>query len=91
MCCIKLQLEIQKQKGKNMSDFKEQFSSLMGKIIRVETRKHKLPLFGKLIAVSDEFLTLERRDGSPTILHKGAIIVVELTFRQPDGADNGSI
>jgi hypothetical protein len=80
-----------KQKGKNMSDFKEQFGSLMGKIIRVETRKHKLPLFGRLIAVSDEFLTLERRDGSPTILHKGAIIVAELTLRQPDGADNGSV
>jgi hypothetical protein len=74
-----------------MTDFKEQFSSLLGKVIKVETHKHKLPLFGRLIAVSDEFLTLERRDGSPTILHKGAIIVVELTLRQPDGADNGSV
>jgi hypothetical protein len=56
----------------------------MGKIVRVDTEKHKLPLFGRLVGISDQFLTLERRDGRLTMIKRKTILAIEPTVNQHD-------
>ena len=51
-----------------------EFDPLLGKIIRIDTEHHKLPVFGKLIAISDQFLTIERADGRTTIIRRKAVL-----------------
>jgi hypothetical protein len=63
---------------------KNEFSPLLGTILRIDTEKHKLPLYGRLIAVSDQFLTIERRDGRMTLIKRKAIVCVEPTVNQPE-------
>jgi hypothetical protein len=55
----------------------------MGKIVRVDTEKHNLPLFGRLVGISDQFLTLERRDGRITMIKRKTILAIEPTVNQP--------
>ncbi len=54
-----------------------EFEPLLGQIIRIESEKHKLPLFGRLISISDQFLTIERIDGRTTIIRKKSILAAE--------------
>jgi len=54
-----------------------EFSPILGQIVRIESENHKLPLFGRLISVSDQFLTIERVDGRITIIRRRAILAVE--------------
>jgi len=54
-----------------------EFSPILGQIVRIESENHKLPLFGRLISVSDQFLTIERVDGRITIIRRRAILTVE--------------
>jgi hypothetical protein len=67
------------QNGKNKMTEKNQneFSPLLGQIIRIESENHKLPLFGRLISVSDQFLTIERVDGRTTIIRRKAVLAAE--------------
>jgi len=63
---------------RNMSDKKlNEFSPLLGQIIRIESVKHKLPLFGRLVSVSEQFLTIERSDGRTTIIRMKAVLAAE--------------
>lgn len=61
----------------------DEFSPLVGKILRVDTERHKLPVYGRLIAVSEHFLTLQRRDGRLILLKRRAVVAVEPTVNQP--------
>jgi hypothetical protein len=54
-----------------------EFSPMLGQIIRIESENHKLPLFGRLVSVSDQFLTIERVDGRITIIRRKAVLVAE--------------
>jgi hypothetical protein len=54
-----------------------EFDHLTGQIIRIDTEYHELPIFGKLISVTDQFLTIERIDGRTTIIRRKAILAVE--------------
>jgi hypothetical protein len=56
---------------------KNEFSPLLGKIICVASENHKLPLFGRLISVSEQFLTVQRADGRITIIRRKAILSAE--------------
>jgi hypothetical protein len=60
-----------------------EFEPLSGKIVRVDTEKHNLPLFGRLVGISDQFLTLERRDGRMTLIKPKTILAIEPTVTQP--------
>lgn len=60
----------------------DEFSPLLGKIIRIDTEKHKLPIYGRLIALSEQFLTIERRDGRPTLIKRRSVLAIEPTARQ---------
>jgi hypothetical protein len=63
----------------------KEFSPLLGQIIRIESENHKLPLFGRLISISDQFLTIERVDGRITIIRRKAILAVEPVKNQLNG------
>jgi len=54
-----------------------EFSPILGQIIRIESENHKLPLFGRLISVSDQFLTIERVDGRITLIRRRAVLTAE--------------
>jgi hypothetical protein len=61
-----------------------EFNSLMGKILRIDSEHHKLPIFGKLIAISPRFLTIERKDGRMTLIKRKVILAIEATRNQQD-------
>jgi hypothetical protein len=54
-----------------------EFSPILGQIMRIESENHKLPLFGRLISVSDQFLTIERVDGRITPIRRRAVLTAE--------------
>jgi hypothetical protein len=61
-----------------------EFDHLIGQIMRIDTEYHKLPIFGKLISVTDQFLTIERKDGRSTIIRRKAILAVEPVKNQQE-------
>lgn len=75
-----------KMETKNMTEkTKNEFSPLLGQIIRIESENHKLPLFGRLLSVSEQFLTIERVDGRTTIIRRKAVLAAEPVKNQLDG------
>jgi len=64
-----------------------EFDPLLGKLIRIDTEYHKLPVFGKLIAVSDQFLTIERADGRTTIIRRKAVLAADPVKNQTARTD----
>lgn len=57
-----------------------------GKVLKIYTENHGLPLFGKLVDVSDAFLTIERKDGRLTLVKRKHLISLEPTRLQPSEA-----
>jgi hypothetical protein len=53
----------------------DEFAPLLGVVTGVLIEGHKIPLYGKLVALSPGFLTLERRDGSKVIVRRKAILI----------------
>ena len=47
----------------NLNEFKDEFRPFLGLVVCIVTEKHGLPLYGRLVAVSQKFLTVEKRDG----------------------------
>ena len=58
------------------------FKPFLGMILRVDTDKHHLPIYGRLIDISDEFLKLERRDGRTTLIKLKTVLAVEPVSNQ---------
>jgi hypothetical protein len=55
-----------------------------GKICRVMTQNHELPLFGKLVGLSAQFATFERKDGRRALVNRRSIQTIEATWRQEE-------
>ena len=55
---------------------------LKGKIVRIDDERHNLPIFGRLIAISPQFLTLERKDGRLMLIKRKAIVCIEAVRNQ---------
>ena len=51
--------------------------SLLNLIVRIDDEHHKLPLYGRLKAISPQFLTIERKDGRLTFIKRKAILLIE--------------
>ena len=66
-----------------------EFSPILGQIVRIESEKHKLPLFGRLISVSDQFLTIEKVDGKITLIRRKAVLTVEPVKNQQNDSKDG--
>jgi hypothetical protein len=76
---------------KDMNELEEEideFSSFLGKVIRIDTEGHKLPLYGRLISCSDRFLTVERADGRITVARRKVVLTVEPTKCQMQRQEN---
>jgi hypothetical protein len=63
-----------------------EFESLLGKIVRVETERHELPLFGRLLHATSGYLTIERRNGLVVIIRADQVASIAPTYRQPESA-----
>ena len=59
-----------------------QFKPFLGMILRVDTDKHHLPIYGRLVDISDQFLKLERRDGRTTLIKLKTVLAVEPVSNQ---------
>jgi hypothetical protein len=57
-----------------------------GKIVRIDNEHHNLPIFGRLIEISPQFLTIERRDGRLTLIKRKAILSIEAVRNQNGSA-----
>ena len=57
--------------------------SLLNLIVRIDDEHHKLPLYGRLKAISPQFLTIERKDGRLTFIKRKAILMIESVKNQP--------
>lgn len=66
-----------------------EFNPILGQIVRIESENHKLPLFGRLISVSDQFLTIERVDGRITIIRRRAVLTAEPVKNQQNESKDG--
>lgn len=62
------------------------FENILGKIVRIETERHELPLFGRLLHVTDGFLTIEKQNGLIVIIRLDQIESIAATYRQPRNA-----
>jgi hypothetical protein len=49
----------------------------LGLILRIVNENHKLPLYGRLTAITPQFLTIERKDGHKTLIKRKAILLIE--------------
>lgn len=63
-----------------------EFSPFLGQIVRIDSERHKLPIYGRLTTVSDQFLTVERKDGRLTLIKRKTILAIEPTRIQPTEA-----
>ena len=67
----------------------EHLNRQLGLIHEVYSVGHRLPLHGELIAVSDLYITLEKRDGRIVTLLKSEIRSITPTFNQPPRPKDG--
>lgn len=66
----------------NENNINDEFIQFLGKVVRIDSENHKLPIYGRLTSISDQFLTLERRDGHQTLIRKKTIFLIEPTKNQ---------
>jgi hypothetical protein len=65
---------------------KDKIQELVGKIIKLTTEGHKLPLFGELLeATPDGWLTIRRKDGTLAILSRKQVKEIAPTRSQRGG------
>jgi flagellar basal body rod protein FlgF len=70
----------------NYNKSEDTIQELVGKIVRIDSEGHKLPLFGELLeATQDGWLTIRRKDGSLAILSRKTILGIEPTRSQRVG------
>jgi hypothetical protein len=66
---------------------KDKIQELIGKIVRIDSEGHNLPLYGELLeATQDGWLTIRRRDGRLAILSRKTVLGIEPTRSQREGA-----
>jgi hypothetical protein len=58
-------------------EYKDEFIQFLGNVLKLKTQGHTLPLFGKLVSLSPEYLTFERRDGRRTLVKRQEILTIE--------------
>jgi RNase P/RNase MRP subunit p29 len=63
-------------------ELKDEFSSFLGNIVGIATEKHDLPLYGRVTAISKDFLTIEKRDGRIVVLKKKTVLEISETKNQ---------
>lgn len=64
------------------NDLNDEFMPFLGKIVRIDNENHKIPIYGRLTSFSDQFLTLERRDGHQTLIKRKTVLLIETVKNQ---------
>lgn len=57
-------------------------NDLMNCIVEVQVDNRPIPVLGRLIKASPKYITLERRNGSPTVINREAIQLIQPTMNQ---------
>jgi hypothetical protein len=63
-------------------EFEDEFLPFLGKVVKIMSEGHGLPLYGRLVALSPQFLTFERKDGRRTLVHRGQVLTIEPVRKQ---------
>lgn len=63
-------------------EFVDEFGPFLGQIVEIRTEMHDLPLYGRVKAVSLNFLTIEKRDGRTVVMSKKAVMEISATRDQ---------
>ena len=65
---------------------KDKIQELVGKIVRIDSEGHKLPLYGELLEVADGWLCVRRKDGSLAFVNQTHVKAIAPTRSQREGA-----
>lgn len=57
--------------------FEDEFLPFLGKVVKIMSEGHGLPLYGRLVALSGQFLTFERKDGRRTLVKRRQVLTIE--------------
>jgi hypothetical protein len=59
------------------------FENFMDLIEEVQVFRRQIPTLGKLIKTTPNYITLERKNGSSTVINKKVILQIQPTTNQP--------
>ncbi|MGD0955113.1 MAG: hypothetical protein ABR985_22460 [Methanotrichaceae archaeon] len=75
--------EEQENKTADAEDVFAYLKGELGLIQEIYTIGHNLPLYGRLVAVNDLFVTIQKREGRSVVLRKTEIRSIRATHNQP--------
>lgn len=58
-------------------DFEDEFVSFLGSVTRAYTKTHNLPIYGRLISLSRDWLTFEKVDGRRVLVRRSEVLTIE--------------
>jgi BRCT domain type II-containing protein len=61
----------------------DEIAQMMGLVVEAITEGHEIPLYGKVVALTPNFITLERRDKTRTVINLKSIRTISPTRFQP--------
>lgn len=66
----------------------DEFGPFIGKVVGIITdSNHRRPLFGKLTAISKDFLSIQKRNGRIIMISKRRVLEIWETLDQPQIAE----
>jgi hypothetical protein len=68
------------------SKFEDELLPYLGMIVKIRSQGHGLPLYGRLVSLSEQFATFERRDGRRVLVGRRQILTIEPTRNQQQEA-----
>jgi RNase P/RNase MRP subunit p29 len=63
-------------------EFEDEFSPFLGLIVEIRTEKHDLPLYGRVKAVSPDYVTIEKKDGRTIVIKKKVVLEISAVRNQ---------
>jgi len=58
-------------------DNEDEFMSFLGSVTRAYTRTHNLPIYGRLVSASPDWLTFEKVDGRRVLVRRSEVLTIE--------------
>ena len=60
-----------------MSENDNELKNLIGKVLRIDTAEYDIPLYGRLLEISQYWIVIEKRDGKRRMISRGRIVGIE--------------
>jgi ribosome maturation factor RimP len=67
-----------KAAGNGSGMVEDDFAPFIGEQTKIRTQNFDRPLFGRLVSVSDTFLTVERRDKRRVLIRRDRLLTIEV-------------